>query len=103
MAQSDIIITQNSTAALVPLIAHKPTILLDSWFPFLDEGLIKSNPAFLKVKNISQLPKLIDVIVSGKINRQLLSKKQDRFIHQFCGPLNTQAGKNIAKQISHLI
>jgi len=101
VAQSDIIVTQNSTAALVPLIAHKPTILFDPWFPFLDEGLIKSSPALFKPSSIKQLSYLIHQITAGRLQRNLF-KIQDHFIDQFCGPLDPQMGERIARQIRSL-
>lgn len=101
VAQSDIIITQNSTAALIPLIAHKPTVLLDPWFPFLDEGVIKHIPAFFKVKNLGTLSLLIRALMSGKLKPNL--KIQDQFIHRYCGPLTATMSDKIARQIKRLV
>lgn len=101
--QADIIITQNSTAALVPLIAHKPTILLDPRFPFLSEGLIKlHNSAFFKPKTPKQLIQIIKQITSGKITPNYF-KKQDQYIREFCGPIDAKIGERVAKKLLALI
>ncbi len=103
IAQCDIVITQNSTAALVPLIARKPTILLDPWFPFLDEGLIKESDAFLQVKHWSELPNLINQLFHDKKLARKILLRQQRFITDYCGTLNSKTGFKIAKTIQRLI
>lgn len=99
VSRCHIVITQNSTAALVPLIAGKPTIMIDPWFPFLDEGLIKYSSVFLKIKHWDQLPKLIDKIFLNKPDRHFLSQ-QSQFITNSCGPLNDKIGEKIVSHIA---
>lgn len=103
IAQCDIIITQNSTAALVPLIARKPTILLDAWFPFLDAGLIKESDAFLQVKHWGKLPALVNQLFHDKKLVRHILRKQHRFITGYCGTLNSKVGLQTAKTINNLI
>lgn len=102
VVQCDLVISQNSTAALVPLLAHKPTILVDPWFPFLDEGLIKSSPAFFKPKNVQQLVQIIKKF-STKSPSPSYFAIQDKYINQFCGPLDTKIGDRIAQKLLKLI
>lgn len=89
ISRCDVVITQNSTAALVPLLAAKPTILADPWFPFLDEGLIKHSLAFLKLKSWSQLPNLITQS----------ARPQTKFVQSYCGKLDANTGQRLAQAI----
>ena len=103
VAQSDIIITQDSTAALVPLIARKPTIMLNSSNPFLERGLIMSSPAFLKVKNYRSIPKAINSLLNNPAFLKQKQKLQQKYLFQYCGPIDQNIGQRITKKLLKLI
>lgn len=103
IAQSDLVITQDSTAALVPLIAQKPTIALPTWMPFTDRGFVLNSDAFLKPKPNQSLSQLINKILQDKALVKTNGQQQQHFLRQYCGPIDAKIGERVAKKLLTLI
>lgn len=103
VAKCHLIITQDSTAALVPLIAQKPTIALPTWMPFTDRGFVLNSDAFLKPSPNKPVSQLINSILQDKTLVKTNRQQQRRFLRQYCGPIDAHIGQRIAKGLLKLI
>ena len=99
VARSDLIITQDSTASLVPLIAGKPTLYLPVYHPLQNKGSLANQPGFPKPITYNQVPETIDRLLSWPetINRE--RKKQQEFLKRYCGNIDNRIGSRAAKKI----
>ncbi len=96
VASGDIFIAQNSSATLVPLLAQKPIVLKDPWFPFTDEGLIKYSSALKTADTWDEVITFINQFKNGKY-RPMPSTQA--FIKSYCGPISPAAAAKISSQI----
>lgn len=103
IAQNNIIITQNSTAALAALVACKPTIYLPADHPFHNKGSLINKPSFLTVKRLSDLPQFIRRINSDHQFLAQYHKYRQKFLIDYCGKIDAHTGQRLAKAIQRLI
>ena len=103
VARSDLIITQDSTAALVPLVATKPTIAVPLWSPLADRGYVLNSPAFFTLKPKTSLHQLIDTILDNPLLTSSQRRLQQRYLDQYCGPIDAKIGHRIAHQLEQLL
>lgn len=99
IAAADIIISQNSSALLPALLANKPTILYDSWFPLYDSGLLQYSRLLLKSTNLNNLPHLINKIKIDRRYKKQILIRQNKFVSQYCGPVTKQNPKRLLNKI----
>lgn len=102
IARSDLVITQDSTAALVPLIAAKPTVAIPLWSPLADRGYVLNSPAFFTLKPKTSLHRLIDTILNNPSLTQANRRLQQRYLDQYCGSIDAKIGQRIARQLLRL-
>lgn len=97
VGDQDVIITQDSTAALVPLIAGIPTILFPLTYPFADNALFVSSKIFYRPSMLKLGECISECLKSNK--KALDYTKQKLFLKQYCGPIDDKIGKRIAAKI----
>ena len=103
IARSHLVITQDSTAALVPLVAAKPTIAIPLWSPLADRGYVLNSPAFFTLKPKTSLHQLIDTILDNPLLTSSQRRLQQRYLDQYCGPIDAKIGHRIAHQLEQLL
>lgn len=103
VAQSDVVITQKTTAALVPLIAGKPTIYLPAYHPTEYKGSLINQSGFPQPIKYSQVPLRIKQLIDNPQLSKRVVQRQQNFLPLYCGSIDRHIGSRTAEKIIKLI
>ena len=96
LLESDVIITQITSAAIEAILLRKPLIYLNTHSVKNIRNFATSGAA-LGVYNISELIPAINSLLEHPTQ---LSRKQDKFVSTYCGKIDGQASRRIIKILS---